>query len=154
MSIDEFVRTGVVGVATTVPSLYGTGVIARRVDATEMTTVDEVLDAFALAWDFPDHFGFNRDALDDCMRDLPTDLRTAEGTASTGYLTVVGDADGLLGAQTDSLDWFAESVEFWHDHHRAHGRSFAILLVSDDPGTVRDRWSRTGVSVVTVTGRD
>lgn len=154
MSIDEFVRTGVVGLATTVPSLYGTGVVARRVDAAEITTVDDLLDAFALAWDFPDHFGFNRDALDDCMRDLPDDLRTPEGTASTGYLTVVGHADRLLAAEADALEWFAESVEFWHDHHRAHGRSFAVLLVSDDPDAVRDSWSGTGVSVRDVTGRD
>ncbi|QRY62794.1 barstar family protein [Gordonia sp. PDNC005] len=154
MSIDEFVRTGVVGVTPAVPSLFGTGVVARRVDATDISTVDDLLDAFALAWDFPDHFGFNRDALDDCMRDLPIDLRTPEGTASTGYLTVVGHGDRLLAAEADALEWFAESVEFWHEHHRAHGRSFAVLLVSDAPDTVRDRWSGTGVSIVAVSGRD
>ncbi|GEE01375.1 hypothetical protein nbrc107696_18210 [Gordonia spumicola] len=154
MSIVEFVRTGAVGVVSETPSLFGTGAVTRRMDAADMRTVDDLLDAFAQAWDFPDHFGFNRDALDDCMRDLPDGLRTPEGTAASGYLTVIDDAARLLADDTAALEWFAESVEFWHDHHRAHGRGFAVLLVTDHPEIVVERWSAVGVSLTDVSGRD
>ncbi len=153
MTIDDFVRTGVLGAAPNVPSLFGTGVTARRLDGAQMRTVDDLLDAFAQAWDFPDHFGFNRDALDDCMRDLPDDLRTPEGTASTGYLTIVLRAEQLLADEPSALDWFAESTQFWHDHHSARGRRFATLLVGDT-AAIGERWADTGVRITDVVGGD
>ncbi|MCF8588635.1 barstar family protein [Gordonia liuliyuniae] len=132
-------------VAASSPSLFGSGLVVRRVDGARMRTVPQILDALARAWDFPDHFGRNRDALDDCMRDLPTGLRTPEGTPSTGWLTIVDDASQVLADEPDAFEWFAESVDFWRDSYR--DRRFAVLLVDDDPGAVRARWSDVGVRV-------
>ncbi|GAA4641127.1 barstar family protein [Gordonia humi] len=131
--------------SSSAPSLFGTGWVARRVDGEAMRTVDGVLDSLAAAWRFPDHFGRNRDALDDCMRDLPTDLPTAEGGPSTGLLTIVVHAGALLADAPDELEWFAESVDFWHDHY--HDRRFAVLLTDDDPAAVRDRWAAVGTQL-------
>lgn len=132
-------------VATASPSLFGTGLAARRVDGARMRSVAAVLDSLASAWGFPAHFGRNRDALDDCMRDLPTGLYTPEGTPSTGWLTIVDHASQLLADEPSELEWFAESVEFWRDSYR--DTRFAVLLVDDDPAAVRARWSTVGVSV-------
>ena len=41
-----------------------------RMDAAEWRTDDAMHDAFAAALDFPDYYGRNLDALNDCMRDV------------------------------------------------------------------------------------
>ena len=128
--------------ASSSPSLFGTGWVARRVDGETMRTVDGVVDSLAAAWSFPAHFGRNRDALDDCMRDLPADLPTAEGGPSTGVLTIVENAGTLLADDPEQLAWFAESVDFWGEHYR--DRRFAVLLIDDDPAAVRARWTAAG----------
>ncbi|MCF8569103.1 barstar family protein [Gordonia sp. HY002] len=130
-------------VAATAPSLFGTGFAARRVDGAQMRTVGGVLDALATAWDFPAHFGRNRDALDDCMRDLPTGLHTPEGAPSTGWLTIVENASQVLADEPDALEWFAESIDFWRDSYR--DARFAVLLVDDDPAAIREKWAAVGV---------
>lgn len=129
-------------VAATPPSLFGSGLVARRVDGADMRTVAGVLTALADAWEFPDHFGHNRDALDDCMRDLPASLRTSEGTPSTGWLTIALNASQILADEPDELAWFAESIDFWRSETR--GRRFAVLLVDADPAAVRTRWASVG----------
>ena len=138
-----------IGITTgSAPSLFGTGAVARRVDGETMRTVDGVIAALAAAWDFPDHFGGNKDALDDSMRDLPTDLFTADGAPATAYVTVVEHADALLAdAPDDDLDWFADSADFWRDHHRRDGRGFAVVLVSDAAASLRDRWRAAGADL-------
>ncbi|MGO3326242.1 barstar family protein [Gordonia sp. (in: high G+C Gram-positive bacteria)] len=136
-------------VAATAPSLFGTGFTARRVDAARMRTVGGVLDALAQTWDFPAHFGRNRDALDDCMRDLPTGLHTPEGAPSSGWLTIIENASQLLADEPDALKWFAESIDFWRDSYRnSHDDArFAVLLLDDAPAVVRERWAELGVRV-------
>ncbi|WP_143965826.1 barstar family protein [Gordonia zhaorongruii] len=144
-----------VGLTTEPVSTFGTGSATRRVDASSMRTVSGIFDELARAWRFPDHFGRNKDALDDCMRDLPTRLRTPEGGAATTCLTVVTHAEQLLADEPDELDWFAESIDFWSDAHRAQGRGFAFLLIAADDGAVNlhGRWAATDSPISDVDGK-
>ena len=114
------------------------------VDATSMTTVDNLMGTFAQAWDFPSYFGRNRDAFDECMRELePT-------TPERILLTHITNASSLLVDDPDQLGWFIDSLQFYRRHYRdiaAEPDTFAVLL-STDPGDradVESRWWHLGV---------
>lgn len=118
-------------------------VAVRSVDARDMTTVNGVLDEFARAWDFPDYFGHNKDAFDECMRDLDSQ----DGRAA--YVTVVSHASALLREVPAERSWFAESMLFYRDHYRdiaSPPASFAVVLIcADDDADDLDRvWSAAG----------
>ncbi|GAA3703732.1 barstar family protein [Gordonia hankookensis] len=125
----------------------------RSVDADRMTTVAALFDEFARAWSFPDHFGHNRDAFDECMRHLdptPPDVR-----APSAYLTVIENAPRLLSHEPDDLRWFAGSLEFYRDHYRDVAdptAAFAVALLS--PPTrrrrVETRWHDAGSPVALI----
>ncbi len=82
----------------------------------------QVLDALAKALAFPDWFGHNWDALEDCLSDLS--WKPAEGhlLLLTGTPALPRDEAGIL---TDIL---ASSAEAW----KARGKPFIAVLV--DPG--------------------
>jgi hypothetical protein len=79
----------------------------------------EVLAAFAKALDFPDWFGRNWDALEDCLGDLS--WRKADG-----HVLLITDFDGVprdeLGVLREVL---AASAEFW----AGRGRPFFAVFV-------------------------
>jgi hypothetical protein len=79
-----------------VDALRGGGLELARVDLRE-----PVFDAFAQALDFPDWFGRNWDALEDCLSDLS--WRDAEGHV----LLLEGEGDAAL------IDVLASAAEFW-----------------------------------------
>nr|WP_272918274.1 barstar family protein [Gordonia sp. SID5947] len=125
----------------------------RSVDADRMPTVAAVFDEFARAWAFPDAFGQNKDAFDECMRhldDIPPDV-----SAPSAYLTVIENAPRLLSHEPDELRWFAGSLEFYRDHYRdvaAPPAAFAVVLRS--PSTLRrrveTRWHDAGSPVALI----
>ncbi|MFW0794184.1 barstar family protein [Gordonia sp. CPCC 205515] len=124
----------------------------RTIDAGTMPTVTTLLDGFARAWDFPSHFGRNKDAFDDCMRDLDSDVH---GAAAAGYLTVISHAELLLADEPDELGWFAGSLAFYAEHYRevADPRAtFAVLLLTTETllPDVIDRWLATGFPIVEI----
>lgn len=150
------------------------GVEVRIVVGSRMRTLDGVYDEFAKAWSFPTYFGHNKDAFDECMRELD-DYAIAEvglDEPPTGYLTLIVDAPDLLTpdfaeraqdfaeraqesaerAQDADLRWFAGSLKFYREHYRDHATppaSFAVVLAvgPDQIEEVADRWSRVGVAV-------
>jgi hypothetical protein len=69
-----------------------------------MRTVASLFDEFATALRFPEYFGRNRDAFDECIGDL-------EGlSARVGYAIVVTEPDELLAdVPASELDWLARS---------------------------------------------
>lgn len=141
------------GTALTVGDVatYGTGAAVRRVSGAEMRTIDGLYDAFAQAWDFPAHFGFNKDAFDDVISDLPEVLFTPTGARATGVLTVISDADQLLADATDDdREWFASSPSFWRERTAPDGRGFGIVLVaaSDAVDAVEQRWRAAGGDLI------
>ncbi|EGD55017.1 barstar family protein [Gordonia neofelifaecis] len=124
-----------------------TGAVVRRLSGARMRTLDGLYDAFARAWSFPDHFGRNKDAFDDCLGDLPLGLRTAIGAPATGYLTVITDAEQLLSdASDDDFEWFATSPEHWRERSLRSGRGFGLVLSADDDTapSVAARWEAAG----------
>lgn len=124
-----------------------TGALVRRLPGASMRTIDGLYDAFAAAWDFPGHFGFNKDAVDDVIGDLPPGLRTSTGAIATGFLTVIDQADQLLAdAVDDDLAWFATSAPFWRERCGRDGRGFGIVLLADDGSidAVEQRWRAAG----------
>lgn len=77
----------------------------RELRGAKMRTLAGVYDEFAAAFQFPYYFGANKDAFDECLRDLDDFVGPARG-----YLVVVRDADQLLADQPTQLDWFAEAM--------------------------------------------
>ena len=66
----------------------------REVTGRTMTTVNGLYETYARAWDFPDYFGHNADAFDECMRELDDSAGPTDSPA--GDLTDIVDADRLL----------------------------------------------------------
>lgn len=139
------------------------GVEMRTVDGRRMRTMTGFYREFAHAWRFPDYFGANKDAFDDCMRDLDGDTDDAAGDdaraagtddtpATAGFVTVITHAEELLAdAPADDFDWFATTPGFYRDHYRDIARPagvFAVILAApaDDEPAVRRRWLDAGVT--------
>ncbi|TLF56048.1 barstar family protein [Nocardia cyriacigeorgica] len=96
------------GVRQQAPSGYR----VRELRGTKMRTVAGVLDEFAAALQFPYYFGGNKDAFDDCLRDLDDCLGSAEG-----YVVVIRDADQVLADAPQERAWLAaalsETADYW-----------------------------------------
>lgn len=90
-------------------AVRGSGLALARVDLRQ-----PALDAFAKALEFPDWFGRNWDALEDCLTDLS--WRQADG-----YVVLLegGAAEGML------LDVLASTAEFW----AGQGKPFFAVFV-------------------------
>ncbi|MFT4043980.1 MAG: barstar family protein [Gordonia sp. (in: high G+C Gram-positive bacteria)] len=135
----------------------------REIDAAHMRTLDGLYDSYAAAWDFPDYFGHNKDALNDCMRNLheknatwPTD-EARPATGPGGYLTVINNADQLLADAPTQLRWFAEALALYRDHYRdvaSPRATFATLLIAPPAllSAVTLRWLRAGIPIAHVSG--
>ncbi|KAF0971149.1 barstar family protein [Gordonia sp. YY1] len=119
----------------------------RTVSGTTATDLGGLYTSFARVWDFPDHFGRNKDAFDDCMRDLET--AAAEGDAPSTIVVHIAQAHRLLDSDDAGFTWFAQSVEFYRDEYQDGGRTFAVILSTSDSrlGEVRSRWSDAGVAI-------
>jgi RNAse (barnase) inhibitor barstar len=92
-------------------------------DADCMTAVDKhgLLRAIARALKFPDYFGYNWDALEDCLTDL--DWLEARGT-----ILLLSRADRAAAraphALAVALDVLEEAAAYW----AAEGRTFVVLV--------------------------
>lgn len=119
----------------------------RTISGTAATTTGALFTTFARVWDFPDHFGRNRDAFDDCMRDL--DAPDDGGRAPTTIVTHITQAHRLLDEDDATFTWFADSIGFYRDHYRDAGRTFALILSTSGSraSAVRARWDAAGVPV-------
>lgn len=112
------------------------------VDGTAMTDLAGVYSQFATAWAFPDYFGRNKDAFDDCMRDL----------AGSPLITEITDAQRLLLDEPRQLRWFAAALEFYARSYRAQEPAvrFAVVLSApaDLRATVARRWRAVDVEPI------
>jgi hypothetical protein len=101
------------------------GIVAARVPVAGVGSKQELLRRFAGALGFPDWFGANWDALEDCLTDLS--WRPAEG-----YLLILEGVSGLedLGSEDREmlLDILQASARFW----AGQGTPFFAVFV--DPG--------------------
>ena len=118
-------------------------VALRRIDGRDARTLPGLYRALAVAWDFPAHFGMNKDALDDCMGDLPSTRR--------GYLTEITHPELLLDRSPGELAWFIDSIAFYANEY-APDRQFGVLLLAlpTEQTTTAKVWSAAGADLVQV----
>lgn len=124
--------------------LPGLGYLVREVRGSKMPTVAAVFDEFAAAFQFPYYFGDNKNAFDECMRDLDEFVGPAKG-----YVVVVRDAAELLSAEPAELAWFVDAMSFFASEW-AKGAvpiTFRVALVeAEDP--VIARWGSAAAQPV------
>ncbi|MBF6276303.1 MULTISPECIES: barstar family protein [Nocardia] len=104
------------------------GYIAREVRGAKMRTTAGVFDEFAAALQFPYYFGDNRDAFDECLRDLDEFVGEAPG-----YVVVIRDSSGLLADQREDLEWFADAMTQAAEYWAAKGTVFRVVLQQRPP---------------------
>jgi len=80
----------------------------------------------AAAFDFPDHFGHNWDALEDCLRDLGW-------IDAPGYVVGIAHSGALRAASGDDYATFVSILEDSSDYWRERGLPFwAFIALPDD----------------------
>lgn len=97
--------------------------VVRELRASRMRTTAGVFDEFAAAFQFPYYFGHNRDAFDECLRDLDDFVG-----AAAGYVVVIRDAERLLADRRSDLDWFTEAVQDAAEYWAARDVVFRVVL--------------------------
>lgn len=105
----------------------------RHVRGRSMPTVAALFDEFAAALQFPYYFGRNKDAFDECFREI-------DDTVGAHAVVLVLDADLLLDGQPGELSWFAAAV----------GDTDASIVLQVRPGrgdTVTRRFAGVGVDL-------
>ncbi|TSE02228.1 hypothetical protein FOS14_01315 [Skermania sp. ID1734] len=115
--------------------------VMRAVRGTKMNSIAGVFDEFAAALQFPYYFGENKDAFEECLRDLEEFLG-----AASGYVIVVRDAECVLASQRDEFGWLTDALRYvggWWSA-RQSPVAFRVLALSSYPDG-RHRWSTVEV---------
>lgn len=112
------------GLGYAVPDDYA----ARAVRGSRMRTVAGVFDEFAAALQFPYYFGGNKDAFDDCLRDLDDFIGPAHG-----YVVAVRDAPQVLADQPDERTWFESAMADCADYWAVRNVSFRVVMQEAAP---------------------
>jgi hypothetical protein len=105
-----------------------------RLDGTRMFDPDHAFYEFSDSLIFPGYFGWNWDALSDCLRDL-------NWLAADGYLILVENVPELLsGNLRDRRTLFqilSRAVRYWASHLGNAPGGLNVLLLCDDEEQVR-----------------
>ncbi|WP_067544039.1 barstar family protein [Nocardia crassostreae] len=99
------------------------GYLSRELRGRKMRTDAELFDEFAAALQFPYYFGANKDAFDECLRDLDEFVGPARG-----YVIVVRNAALLLDDQPGEREWFAEAMTDCAATWAARGVAFRVVF--------------------------
>jgi len=79
----------------------GAGFAYFHIDGRSITRKEQLLNAFSTALRFPEHFGHNWDALEECLTEF-------EWGEADGCVILYDHIDGLLQAQPDQFHTFVE----------------------------------------------
>ncbi|MGW4246370.1 barstar family protein [Nocardia sp. NPDC004722] len=104
------------------------GYVSRELRGRKMRTVAEVFDEFAAAFQFPYYFGENKDAFDECLRDLDEFVGDAQG-----YVVVVRNAALMLDQQPGERGWFGEAMADAAAAWATDGVAFRVVLQDAPP---------------------
>lgn len=107
------------GVRFRMPDRY----LARELRGVKMRTVAGVFDEFAAAFQFPYYFGENKDAFDECLRDLDEFVGEAPG-----YVAIVRDSTELLIQRPAERAWFVAAMNDCAAHWSRRGVRFRVVL--------------------------
>ncbi|QPD02856.1 MAG: hypothetical protein Nkreftii_000630 [Candidatus Nitrospira kreftii] len=102
--------------------------------------VSDLLTEFARALDFPDYFGHNWDALEECLADF-------DWLPAKGYILLITDAHAVLPDDEDEYDTLLEVLsdagEAWSKGQTADGRRapfHGVFVVPEQDKSKRKRW--------------
>jgi hypothetical protein len=90
---------------------------------TDLRTDKELFAAIASAMKFPDYFGMNWDALDECLRDLDAWI------PAPGYVLIVRDATSLWEYAPKTAGNLVESWLFCAEDWSKEGKPFHLVFV-------------------------
>jgi len=99
------------------------GYLSRELRGAKMRTIAGVFDEFAAAFQFPYYFGENKDAFDECLRDLDEFVG-----AASGYVAIVRDSGELLVQRPAEREWFTAAVTDCAAHWSRRGVPFRVVL--------------------------
>jgi RNAse (barnase) inhibitor barstar len=92
-----------------------------HLDGKNIERKEQLLNHVATVLQFPNHFGSNWDALEECL----TDLEWVDGD---GYLIYFDHIDGLLSAHPDQFATFLEIVRDAVESWKEDGEAMVVLL--------------------------
>lgn len=125
-----------------------TGFALRVIKGAKCQTTDGLLRECARALDFPDYFGHNWDALEECLADL-------EWLPAKGYILLITDAAQVLPAAEDEYETFLEVLrdagEAWGNGQAGMGTRRAtpfhvLFAVSEQDKAKRAHWRMTDIT--------
>jgi len=136
---------GDTGAGEVIVALENAGFAVSTVVAERMHTVGGVFEEFSTALEFPDYFGNNKDAFDECMRELDEIVGEAPG-----YAVVIRHAAELLAEEPDELEWFVDALLFYDEHYGDAEVEFRVLLVvaAGEADDVQELWRDYGAEPV------
>jgi RNAse (barnase) inhibitor barstar len=134
LQLDEFLRT--------VPAQKRAAV--RLIQGRACGTRDAMLDELARALDFPEYFGSNWDALEDCLTDLAW-------LSSNKFVFVVTNTDALLRDEramvTNLGDILKEAAAFWQDHDPPAAFHVLFHCEPEHADDVRELLEESGIAL-------
>jgi RNAse (barnase) inhibitor barstar len=119
-----------------------TGFILRIIKVRHCKTPSTLLDEFARALEFPDYFGHNWDALEECLIGL-------EWLPAKGYIVLITDAAQVLSHDDSQYETFLEILrdagEAWGSGQAGMGTQRAtpfhvLFAVSEREKAMRAHW--------------
>lgn len=122
------------------------GFALRLIQGKECGTPSSLFGEFARALDFPDYFGHNWDALEECLADF-------EWLPANGYVLLITDAHAVLPDDEDEyetlLEVLSDAGEAWSKGQTIDGRRapfHGVFAVTERDKSKRARWELEEVS--------
>jgi RNAse (barnase) inhibitor barstar len=116
------------------------GFAVRTIQGKKCRTPSGLFDEFARALAFPDYFGHNWDALEECLADF-------EWLQAKGYLLVISDAEAVLPQDEEEyetlLEILSDAGEAWSKGQTADGRRapfHVYFAVTEQDKSKRKHW--------------
>lgn len=116
------------------------GFALRLIQGKKCGTSSDLFSEFARALDFPDYFGHNWDALEECLADL-------EWLPAKGYILLIADAHAVLPDDEDEyetlLEVLSDAGEAWSKGQTTDGRRapfHGVFVVTEKDRSKRTRW--------------
>lgn len=116
------------------------GFLMRTIEGKKCRTSSSLFDEFAQALSFPEYFGHNWDALEECLADF-------EWLPAKGYILLISDAHAVLPNDEEEYETLLEVLndagEAWSKGQTVDGRNapfHAVFAVTAQDKSKRHRW--------------
>ncbi len=116
------------------------GFAVRTIQGKKCRTPSDLFNEFARALAFPDYFGHNWVALEECLADL-------EWLPAKGYILLITDTQAVLPEDEEEYETLLEILndagEAWSKGHTAEGRRapfHVVFIIAEQEKSKRKRW--------------